>query len=926
MFERVQIRKKETSGSIYIPSDAYLGEPFVNLYDGILMFSGVPGGGYTPAVGQPGVFEVGSNLSNLNVSGVIYSAGTNLSDIIFGISSGGTGGGGFPIQNGINTFTGGTYSAQTVNITSATLSNLSVSGDASFQTLSATTIFSAGTNLHNIFQLIGSDVTGGTLSGNSLILTLGNGETLLPIDLAALANGSFGHTFFVSPDGDDSTAKIGDVNKPFKTIISAVTSAITSTYLDTLIYVWPGTYLNEPELQYENGSFYFSPNAIVSHMYHTGTDDNFLFKIGASSPHTVNTATTVNVYGQGTFIVNGDYTAAWWGFILDANGDANVYFEAAKIKMPQPGFAAMMRGNSNVIFNVEEIEMFNGGRTFSLKDNVTATIRVYRIKSYNGPGVGLNHAVGVTIDKSPTTIINIDSIYWEPTVYGDAALWFTGLDNCNINVNIGTITSLGDGIWFESGAVGGKVNLNITNLLTTNTKPLFSRAGYGSYNTETSVKIKKLYSNAPMEFYEIANFNLDVDYVSTGATQALVLGNASTFKLSGNLQQLNGTGILISDTGTTLNVSDLYINSSGTSIYATTTANINILNSLSTTQSISSAITINSGITNYFENVRVNSLSATIISADTIYTHTISGMSPVNVNGVIVESSSLTGTTIDLSTSYKINNVNALRQDSTSVYVGNTGSGGAESVLIGYQAGYINSTGSSNIFIGFQAGYSETLPNRLYISNSNTTTPLIYGEFDNTLLKVNGNLEVTGTSMFTGNVSAATLAAATERIITTTSGSSQLYNYLQTDSTYILDSTLITAIMSPVSWVNGSYTGTTIGAVEGQFYTGIYYKYEYNNSAFNRFLFADYPNFVYVTNTSVPIGAKNIFINSPSATTAVLSEARTIVFDEIYITNIGMGDVIVSATTSTINGDTSKTLQQWDTMCLKTYNDNYYIK
>ncbi len=61
-------------------------------------------------------------------------------------------------------------------------------------------------------------------------------------------------------------------------------------------------------------------------------------------------------------------------------------------------------------------------------------------------------------------------------------------------------------------------------------------------------------------------------------------------------------------------------------------------------------------------------------------------------------------------------------------------------VAVGYQAGYSAVTGSSNVFIGYQAGYNETNSNRLYISNSNTTTPLVYGNFSNKSLTINDSL------------------------------------------------------------------------------------------------------------------------------------------------------------------------------------------
>ncbi|MCD4724449.1 MAG: hypothetical protein K8R63_06360 [Bacteroidales bacterium] len=71
---------------------------------------------------------------------------------------------------------------------------------------------------------------------------------------------------------------------------------------------------------------------------------------------------------------------------------------------------------------------------------------------------------------------------------------------------------------------------------------------------------------------------------------------------------------------------------------------------------------------------------------------------------------------------------------------------GSYNTVIGYQAGRGTSTHniSYNVFLGCQAGYNETGSNRLYIENSNSATPLIYGEFDNDLLRVNGDFEATG--------------------------------------------------------------------------------------------------------------------------------------------------------------------------------------
>ncbi len=67
---------------------------------------------------------------------------------------------------------------------------------------------------------------------------------------------------------------------------------------------------------------------------------------------------------------------------------------------------------------------------------------------------------------------------------------------------------------------------------------------------------------------------------------------------------------------------------------------------------------------------------------------------------------------------------------------------GSNNVALGYSAGSSNTFGSGNVFLGHKAGFSETGSNRLYIANSETASPLIYGEFDNAFLKVNGAQQI----------------------------------------------------------------------------------------------------------------------------------------------------------------------------------------
>ncbi|MDD2870499.1 MAG: hypothetical protein PHS49_00785 [Candidatus Gracilibacteria bacterium] len=50
--------------------------------------------------------------------------------------------------------------------------------------------------------------------------------------------------------------------------------------------------------------------------------------------------------------------------------------------------------------------------------------------------------------------------------------------------------------------------------------------------------------------------------------------------------------------------------------------------------------------------------------------------------------------------------------------------------------------GSGNVALGYQAGYNEAGSNKLYIDNSSTSSPLIYGDFSTNKLTVNGSLKI----------------------------------------------------------------------------------------------------------------------------------------------------------------------------------------
>ena len=69
---------------------------------------------------------------------------------------------------------------------------------------------------------------------------------------------------------------------------------------------------------------------------------------------------------------------------------------------------------------------------------------------------------------------------------------------------------------------------------------------------------------------------------------------------------------------------------------------------------------------------------------------------------------------------------------------------GHRNTFLGYQAGYTNQSGERNVFLGYNAGYNETGDHKLYIENTNSAAPLIYGDFDIDSIAINGDFYVTG--------------------------------------------------------------------------------------------------------------------------------------------------------------------------------------
>lgn len=237
----ILIRDRQVTGGA-IPSSALMAEPFVNLYDGVLRFSGVTGGGYEPS-SSSSVFEVGSTLYNskitnrLNINdNFIISGDTGRISTYDGVASSGFGGkflsgttSGFVlgdisdiqgvttrVQPGTNITTGGTADFPTVNLVdSPSINGLTASGTSNFTGV----IQSGGTDLYGIFLTSASTVSDGT---NTTVSNIGLDYKVNVVDSPSFNDISFSGT---------ATGGNAIVNE-----MSATTFYSGSTDVETIIY------------------------------------------------------------------------------------------------------------------------------------------------------------------------------------------------------------------------------------------------------------------------------------------------------------------------------------------------------------------------------------------------------------------------------------------------------------------------------------------------------------------------------------------------------------------------------------------------------------------------------------------------------------------------------------------------------------------
>ena len=149
-----------------------------------------------------------------------------------------------------------------------------------------------------------------------------------------------------------------------------------------------------------------------------------------------------------------------------------------------------------------------------------------------------------------------------------------------------------------------------------------------------------------------------------------------------------------------------------------------------------------------------------------------------------------------------------------------TSSNGSKNVIIGSLVAR-NIRGSGNVILGYKAAADSIFlnsSNKLIIANDKTKTPLIYGEFDNKKVTINGDLTVTGKTTISGSsISDSTIKLLNKRIDSlVTALSIRTYGKIDSSSLFIANPIIVTkfldSTMLPVILFDGSKTYVNIGS------------------------------------------------------------------------------------------------------------------
>ncbi|MDB4326261.1 hypothetical protein N9966_00450 [bacterium] len=422
------------------------------------------------------------------------------------------------------------------------------------------------------------------------------------------------NTYFVSSlSGDNSTALVGDINNPWKTITEARNQAVADGYSNSLIHVYSGEYL-EDEIQYENGNFYFEPNSKVTTQRTASGGTTSIFRLGQTLVYESNTysANTCNVYGYGDFSVSATTdTDSFGGFILSMLGDSNSYFEFNDAYV-HSGEAFYAGGNSILTLEGHDILLDpSGSDGLDFSDTSTTLINVNDIVGGNS-----HWNIHYRTSFAGKSVVNFNKL-----IGSDQLIAFDRFmqPTAEITMNFNLIEHTGGSQYIINSGdnLGAKVTLN-GDFYAPYGNGILLYHDAGEYNINGNITCRdtallSIDTLSPSNNF-VLNYNGDIvtsgvtsDFSSNGGVEL----NKITVNLNGSLTNLSlgalSNGINI-DSNSILNIGNFDINVvSGNTIGTSSSNVVNINHSLSINKPFSSGITA-TGLFNYTGTTNVGDL------------------------------------------------------------------------------------------------------------------------------------------------------------------------------------------------------------------------------------------------------------------------------------------------------------------------------
>lgn len=407
---------------------------------------------------------------------------------------------------------------------------------------------------------------------------------------------NFGNTYFVTSGGDDITGERGNINKPFRTISAArnrVVDDITNgdAVGETLIYVFPGTYIDEEEMQYENGNFYFTPGTSVIAKQRTWSPrtETALFILGKTPKHNTYYAENCNIYGQGKFYLGKSLDNDWNGYILYTEGSSNCYFECDLIDVDQ-GVGIHVQGNSVVNARGNTFNVRNGGYGATVREGSNTTFDFQTMYAYDT-------TFTVQTNFTGKCILNVNNISGRSNVIGISNM----TPNSMVVINAPVIESVsGYGVDVKQNNAGD-IYIN-GNIFGQNGIYTWFNRGPSTVTFNGNIMVRNLPVSLHHNSVNYINSNEHKVYINgdiksiNGVANAILL-RRGRLRLNGSLynKKPDGTGIAfngisITDNGVLI-IDTFKIVTDNLSVTSTVARDIKVIHSLASNKALNANIT-----------------------------------------------------------------------------------------------------------------------------------------------------------------------------------------------------------------------------------------------------------------------------------------------------------------------------------------------